>query len=90
MMKAILIDNLIKEQAEDGSISEQITVEVDGTTMEGWQIAKPLNYDPEYTSKSDREKMAKLVLEGKAIAVQFFSDLTEEEKVDYVRTKMNK
>jgi hypothetical protein len=32
--------------------------------------------------------MAKKVLFGQAIAVQFFSDLTEQEKIEYVKTKL--
>jgi hypothetical protein len=32
--------------------------------------------------------MAKKVLFGKAIAVQFFSDLTEQEKIKYVKTNL--
>jgi hypothetical protein len=31
---------------------------------------------------------AKKVLFGKAIAVQFFTDLTEQEKITYVKTKL--
>ena len=33
--------------------------------------------------------MARLVKEGKAIAVQFFVDLTEEEQIEYVKAKLN-
>lgn len=57
--------------------------------MKGWQIAKPLNYDPEYLTIDERQKMAKLILEGKAIAVQYFTDLTKEEQEAYVKTKIN-
>ena len=83
-MKTILIDELVK----DKSVSEQVSVVIEGKTIEGWQIAKPLNYDKKYTTLKDRFVMAKKVLLGKAIAVQFFTDLTEDEKISYVKTKL--
>lgn len=84
-MKPILIDEI---QEEFGSITSGFTVEVDGVKYEGYQIAKPMNYDPEYSTKEERQEMANLVLEGKAIAVQFFSDLTPEEQSAYVKSKL--
>jgi hypothetical protein len=83
-MKTILIDELVKDQPA----SESVCVVVDGNKLEGWMIAKPLNYDKEYTTLKERFAMAKKVLFGKAIAVQFFSDLTEQEKIAYVKTKL--
>ncbi len=83
-MKTILIDELVKDQ----SATEQVSVVIEGKTIEGWQIAKPLNYDKEYTTLKERFVMAKKVLFGKAIALQFFSDLTEKEKTEYVKTKL--
>lgn len=83
-MKPILIDEFIKEQ----DTSEEFTVDVNGTPMKGWQIAKPLNYNPEYLSKKDRKEMANAVLAGKAVAVCFFEDLSEEEKSKYVIDKI--
>jgi hypothetical protein len=80
----ILIDDLIKE---DGC-QQQVSVEVDGQLMNGYQIAKPLNYDPEYMDLTERWKMAKLIMEGKAIAVQYFTDLTKEQQVAYVKSKI--
>jgi len=83
-MKAILIDDI-------GDLTEnqcEFTIDVKGEMLRGYQIAKPLNYDKEYTTKADRKKMAKLILEGKAIAVQFFSDLSEEEQSKYVEDKI--
>lgn len=44
-MKPILIDN-IKE--EFGHNTSSNTVEVDGVKYTGYNIAKPMNYDPEY------------------------------------------
>ncbi len=84
-MKAILIDELVKDQ----STTEQVSVTIEGKKKEGWQIAKPLNYEKKYTSFSDRLKSAIKVLTGKAIAVQFFTDLSEEDKIAYVKTKLN-
>jgi hypothetical protein len=83
-MKAILIDELVK----DDSVPESVSVVVDGNKLEGWMIAKPLNYDKEYTTLKERFAMAKKVFFGKAIAVQFFSDLTEQEKIKYVKNKL--
>ena len=83
-MKAILIDELVK----DDSVQESVSVVVDNNKLEGWMIAKPLNYDKEYTTLKERFVMAKKVLFGQAIAVQFFSDLTEQEKITYVKTKL--
>ena len=84
-MKTILIDELVKDQ----SATEQVSVVIEGKTIEGWQIAKPLNYDKKYTTLKDRFVMAKKVLLGKAIAVQFFTDLTEDEKISYVKNQIN-
>ena len=83
-MKAILIDELVKDQ----STTEQVSVIIEGKKLEGWQIAKPLNYDKKYTTLKERFMMAKKVLFGKAIAVQFFTDLTEQDKIAYVKTKL--
>ena len=84
-MKTILIDELVKDQ----STTEQVSVVIEGKMFEGWQIAKPLNYDKKYTTLKDRFVMAKKVLLGKAIAVQFFTDLTEDEKISYVKNQIN-
>jgi hypothetical protein len=83
-MKPVLIDD-IQDYTDTQS---EFTVEVNGQPMKGYQVAKPLNFDKEYTSKKDRKAMAKLVLEGKAIAVQFFEDLTPEEQTKYVEEKI--
>jgi len=84
-MKAILIDELVKYQ----STTEQVSVTIEGKKLEGWQIAKPLNYEKKYTRFTDRLKSSIKVLTGKAIAVQFFTDLTEQDKIAYVKTKLN-
>jgi len=74
-MKAILIDELVESQ----STTEQVSVTIEGEKLEGWQISKPLNYEKQYTRFIDRLKSAIKVLKGKAIAVQFFTDLSEED-----------
>jgi len=84
-MKAILIDELVEIQ----STTEQVSITIEGEKLEGWQIAKPLNYENKYTRFIDRFKSAIKVLTGKAIAVQFFTDLSEEDKIAYVKTKLN-
>lgn len=85
-MKPILID-LIKD--EFGSNTQQFTVKVDGKNLQGWQIAKPMNYDPEYFTMKERKEMADAIMEGKAIAVRFFEDLTPEEQSEFVKHKLN-
>jgi hypothetical protein len=84
-MRTILIDELVK----DKSVSEQESVVIEGKMFAGWPIAKPLNYDKKHTTLKDRFVMAKKVLFGKAIAVQFFTDLTEDEKISYVKNQIN-
>lgn len=83
-MKAILIDELVKDQPA----SESVSLVIDGKQLAGWQIAKPLTYTKQYTTLKERFVMAKKVLFGQAITVQFFSDLTEQEKIAYVKTKL--
>ena len=78
-----LIDDLIKD-----NVQSEFDVKINNTTMKGWQIAKPLNYSKKYTSFLKRLKSAFLVLKGKAIAVQFFTDLTFEEQCNYVKQKI--
>ncbi len=84
-MKAILIDELVKYQ----STTELVSVTINGEKMEGWQIAKPLNSENKYTKFIDRLKSAVKVIKGKAIAVQFFIDLSETDKIEYIKTKRN-
>jgi len=84
-MKPLLIDEFIKDANET---QEGTTVTIDGIAYNGYQIAKPLNYDPDYFSLEDRQEMANAILEGKAIAVRYFCDLTEEEQIEYVKSKM--
>lgn len=83
-MKPILIDELV----ENNDVASQETVVVDGVQYLGYQIAKPLNYDEEYLSYKDRVGMAMEVLKGKAIAVRYFCDLTDEEKAEYIKNKL--
>jgi hypothetical protein len=83
-MKTILISEIV----EDNHPEEHVSVVIDGAKFEGCEIAKPLNYEKEYTSFNDRLVMARKVLTGKAIAVQFYSDLTEEEKIEHVKSKI--
>lgn len=85
-MKPILIEELLDNYQDTTS---QFSVDVDGNEYSGYQIAKPLNFDPEHLSKKDRREMADAILEGKAIAVSFFEDLTPEEQAEYVKRKIN-
>ena len=76
-MKAILIDELVKDQLT----TEEVSVVIEVKKLKGWLIAKPLNYEKKYTRFIDRFKSGFKVLTGKAIAVQFFTDLSEKEKL---------
>jgi len=84
-MKPILIDEL---QKEFGGTSSEFAVEVDGKKLQGYQIAKPMNYESEYFTMAERKEMADLIMEGKAIAVQFFVDLSPEQQSEYVKSKI--
>ena len=79
-MKAILIDNLLDDSDK---VTSKFNVEVDGSTMSGYQVAKPMNYN---CSIKTRTIWAKLIMEGKAIAVQYFEDLTKEEQTEYAKS----
>lgn len=83
-MKPILIDDLINDVSNQSGVS----VTIDGVTYNGYQIAKPLNYEPQFVSMSDRRDMVRAILEGTAIAVRYFIDLSEEEQIDYVKNKL--
>ena len=85
-MKPILAEEFIERHQDTTS---QFSVDVDGNEYSGYQIAKPLNFDPEYFSKKERQEMADAVLAGKAVAVCFFEDLTPEEQSDYVKRKLD-
>jgi len=65
---------LIDDLVNEDQTQEQVSVKVDGNLK--------------YLSKSERKKMAKLVMDGKAIAVQYFTDLTEEQQEAYVKAKI--
>ncbi len=86
-MKPILIDEFIKDA---GDTQSQTSVTIDGQKLNGYQIAKPINYNIEYTSFMDRLKGAWLVFRCKAVPVQYFCDLTEQEQIDYVKEIIKK
>jgi hypothetical protein len=85
-MKPILIDDLINDASNQSGSS----VTIDGVTYNGYQIAKPFNYEPQFVSMSDRRDMARAILYGTAIAVRYFIDLSEEEQIEYVKSKIIK
>jgi hypothetical protein len=85
-MKPIVIDELIKQDRTD----TQTSIVINGRKLTGWQLAKPLNYDKEYTTLIERLKGAWLVFICKAIPVQYFCDLTEEQQVEYVKSQLKK
>lgn len=67
---------------------EQRYEPIEGSLFEAWCIAKPVNYNKEHVSFARRLKSAIKVLRGKAFAVQFFKDLTGEEKITYIKRKL--
>lgn len=79
---SILIDELVECQAY-----QQTEVEIDNTKKSIYRIAKPLNYEKEYTTFLSRLKDAIFVLKGKAIAVQFFTDLSNKDQAKYYKNK---
>lgn len=81
-MKPILIDELIKESHTQSEINRVIN----GKSVRGWQIAKPLNYHFTFFEKI---KLIFYILRGKAICVQYFEDMSEKDKDNYVKKKLN-
>ena len=76
-----LIDHVIRE---DNTQTEKL-VWVEGKEYRGWVVAKPLNvYLEDFWA---RLKGAILVLRGRAIAVQYFDDLTDKQKQRYVQNE---
>lgn len=82
-MKPILIDDLVKESHAQCEINRTLL----GTRVRGWKIAKPLNYD---FTVLERVKLALFILRNKAIAVQFFEDMSEDDKDQYIKKNLNK
>lgn len=82
-MKPILIDDLVKESHAQSEINRQVM----GFRVRGWKIAKPLNYD---FTLVERIILSLYVLRGKAIVVQHFEDLTENDKDNHVKKNLKK
>ena len=71
---------LIDDIRNDKTMSEA-KVSFNGLHYTGWVNAKPINPRGFRTRIRDAWK----VFRGKAIAVQYFDDLNEEEKINYVQ-----
>jgi hypothetical protein len=84
-MKAIIIDRINPDDAKELVL---VSLSIDNEILEGWVLAKPLNYDRKHTTLFQRFKAALKVLSGKSIAVQYFSDLTKEEKIAYAKSQL--
>ena len=82
-MKPVLIDELVKESHSQCEINRQLM----GYRVRGWKITKPLNYNFTWL---ERIQLCLYVLRGKAIAVQFFEDLTEKDKDNHVKINLKK
>ena len=74
-MKPILAD----EFSSHHSAQTCDKVRYEGTVYEGWHIAKPYSRRNRF---GIRFRHALLVLRGKAIAVQYFHDLDDQEKIE--------
>ena len=79
----LLLDTLVK-RAETTYCEHKI--EIDGTVFTGYMMAKPLNYSKKYTTLFDRFRMLKAIMKGKAVAVCFFEDMTEEQQRVYAKS----
>lgn len=77
-MKPILIDDLISESHHQCEINRVLV----GIKFYGWKIAKPQNYHFTFWEKL---KLSYYILCGKAIAVQYFEDLSEKDKDEYIK-----
>lgn len=62
------------------------TIIVDGVEYKGWVYGKPIN--PRWWKTRFRD--AWQILKGNAIAIQYYEDLTQEQKEKYVKTYMIK
>lgn len=82
-MKPILIDELVKESHTQTKINRQLM----GFNVRGWKITKPLNHK---FTLLERIKLSCYILCGKAIAVQFFEDLSENDKDNYIKKSLKK
>lgn len=82
-MKPILIDDLVKESHAQCEINRQLI----GVRVRGWKIAKPLNYN---FTLLEKIQLSLYIFRGKAIAVQFFEDLTEKDKDDHIKKNLKK
>lgn len=72
-MKSILVEDFLAQNV-NAPQSQINAKDENGNPIQGWAIAKPLNYDKEYLSEEDRKAMAQEVLDGNAIAVHFTED----------------
>ena len=83
-MKPVLIDDLVKQADTQYEVN---LVTSGGVRLRGWKIAKPLNYNLGFRN---RLRMAWQVLRGKAIAVRYFEDMTEDEIMKYALNNLKK
>jgi len=83
-MKPVLIDDLVKEANTQTEVS---LITTGGVRLRGWKIAKPLNYNLNFRN---RLHMASHVFRGKAIAVRYFEDMTENEIMEYAMNNLKK
>lgn len=79
----LLLDTLVK-RAETTYCEHKVNV--DGTVFTGYMMAKPLNYNKKYTTLLNRIRMFKAIMKGKAIAVCFFEDMTDEQQRVYAKS----
>ena len=71
----MLIDDIKKQGCQS-----EASVDIDGIKHSGWVCAKPINPRMWRT----RIKDALQILKGKAIAVQYFDDLNDDQKYKYI------
>ena len=70
-MKSVLIEDIIDFKDSHSQVKFRLE---DGTTMQGYAIAKPLNYDKEYLDKKTIDAWIEEIRAGRAIAVHFTED----------------
>jgi len=71
---------LIDDLRKDGCTSET-KIDIDGVVYTGWVDAKPINPREFRTRVKDAWK----VFRGKAIATQYYDDLSQDEKREHVK-----
>lgn len=83
-MKSILVEDIL----DLSSSQEQVVFKLeDGVEVQGWAVAKPLNYKREFVDDATREAWIEEIRDGRAVAVHFTCDEIEAGEVPTLYTR---